>query len=164
MDTQRRGFILFDMARMIFVFITGRIKLAFRRPTMTPMTQQQLADLVNCSIRHEIRAGYTHRFIEILFVTVNERVFCRRYTYNEPSWYSAFAKDPAGQVKLDKTIIDVNGHVPPDLDEINPLVDKAYEAKLKQLGASYMLAGATEARAQASTFEVILANDDKPEI
>ena len=156
MDTQRQGFILFDIARMIFVFITGRIKLAFRRPTMTPTTQQQLADLVNRSVRHEIRAGYTHRFITILFVTVNERVFCRRYTYNEPSWYSAFAKDPAGQLKLDKTIVEVNGRIPPDLDEINPQIDKAYEAKLKQLGASYMLAGAIEPRAQASTFELVL--------
>lgn len=156
MDTQRQGFILFDIARMIFVFITGRIKLAFRRPAMIPTTQQQFADLVNHSVRHEIRAGYTHRFVTLLFVTVNERVFCRRYTYNEPSWYSAFAKDPAGQVKLDKTVVDIIGRIPPDLDTINPQVNKAYEAKLKQLGASYMLAGAIEARAQASTFELLL--------
>lgn len=156
MDTQRQGFILFDIARMIFVFITDQIKLAFRRPTMTPTTQQQLADLVNRSIRHEIRAGYTHRFITLLFVTVNERVFCRRYTYREPSWYSAFAKDSAGQVKLDKTVVDIIGRIPPDLDSINPQVNKAYEAKLKQLGASYMLGGAIEPRAQASTFELLL--------
>lgn len=123
---------------------------------MTPVTQQQLADLVNRSVRHEIRAGYTHRFINLMFVTVGERVFCRRYTYTEPSWYSAFIKDPAGQVKLDKTIVDVIGRIPPDLDDINPEVNKAYEAKLKQLGASYMLAGAIEPRAQASTFELVL--------
>ena len=123
---------------------------------MTPTTQQQLADLVNHSVRHEIRAGYTHRFITLLFVTVNERVFCRRYTYREPSWYSAFAKDPAGQVKLDKTVVDIIGRIPPDLDSINPQVNKAYEAKLKQLGASYMLDGAIEPRAQASTFELLL--------
>ena len=86
-------------------------------------------------------------------------MFCRRYTYNEPSWYSAFVKDPAGQVKLDKTIVDVNGRIPPDLDTINPQVNKAYEAKLKQLGASYMLDGAIEPRAQASTFELILRTD-----
>ncbi|MEM7130512.1 MAG: DUF2255 family protein [Chloroflexota bacterium] len=123
---------------------------------MQPTTQQQFVDLVNDSVRHEIRAGYTHRFIRLLFVTVDERVFCRRYTYGEPSWYSAFAKDPAGQVKLDKTIVDILGQIPPVLDTINPEVNKAYEAKLKQLGASYMLDGAIEPRAQASTFELLL--------
>lgn len=156
MVNQRRSFVLFDMIKMSFVFITGRIRLAFRKPVMIPSTQQQFANLVNHSIQHEIRAGTTHRFITLLFVTVNERVFCRRYTYREPSWYSAFAQDPAGQVKLDKTIVDIIGRVPADLDDINPQVNQAYEAKLKQLGASYMLAGAVEPRAQASTFELVL--------
>lgn len=123
---------------------------------MRPATQQQLADLVNHSVQHKIRAGYTHRFIDLLFVTVDECVFCRRYSYTEPSWYSAFLKDPEGQVKLDKTIVDITGCIPPDLDDINPQINKAYEAKLKQLGSSFLLPGATEPRALASTFEVMI--------
>ena len=87
---------------MIFKFVINKIKLVFRRRVMKPETQQQLADLVDHAVQHEIRAGYTHRFITILFVTVNDRVFCRRYSYTEPSWFSAFAKNPAGQLKLDK--------------------------------------------------------------
>ncbi len=141
---------------MIVQFITNKIKLVFRRPAMKLETQQQLADLVNHSVRHEIRAGHTHRFITILFVTVNDRMFCRRYTYSEPSWFSAFAKDPEGQLKLDKTIVDINGRIPTDLEEINPEVNEAYARKLKKLGANSMLGGATEPRALASTFELIL--------
>ncbi len=156
MANLRMGFIPFGIVRMSAISIAGRIKLVFRRPASQPETQRQLADLVNSSIRHEIRQGYTHRFITLMFVTVNERVFCRRYSYSEPSWYSAFASDPEGQLKLDKTIVDVTGRIPPDLDDINPLVDRAYQAKLRQLGASFMLQGAIEPRAQASTFELAL--------
>ena len=46
--------------------------------------------------------------------------------------------DAAGQVKLDKTIVDIIGRIPPDLDAINPAVNDAYAAKLAQLGASYL--------------------------
>ena len=144
------------MIKMIPKMIDRRIRLAFRKPMTAPTTQQALADLVNYSVHHEIRQGYTHRFITLMFVTVGERVFCRRYTYNEPSWYSAFLDDPEGQVKLDKTVVDVMGAVPEDLDEINPKVNEAYAKALKKLGASHMLAGATEPRALASTFELKL--------
>lgn len=122
-----------------------------------PNTQRELADLVDNSLKHEIRAGYTHRFITLMFVTVGERVFCRRYTYGEPSWHSVFQTDPAGQVKLDKTIVNIEARVPRDLDEIVPDVDQAYADALKKLGASYMLAGATEPRARLSTMEIRLA-------
>ena len=91
-----------------------------------------------------------------MFVTVNDRVFCRRYTYGEPSWHSVFQTDPAGQVKLDKTVVNIEARVPQDLDEIGPDVDRAYADALKKLGASYMLAGATEPRARESTMEVRL--------
>ncbi len=48
--------------------------------------------------------------------TVGERVFCRRHTYGEPSWHSVFQTDPAGQIKLDKTIVNIEARVPRDLD------------------------------------------------
>ncbi|MDE2751567.1 MAG: hypothetical protein OXI83_03220, partial [Gemmatimonadota bacterium] len=102
-----------------------------------PKTQRELADLVDNSLKHEIRAGYTHRFITLMFVTVGERVFCRRYTYGEPSWHSVFQTDPAGQVTLDKTVVNIEARVPQDLVEIVPDVDQAYADALKKLGASY---------------------------
>ena len=123
-----------------------------------PKTQRDLADLVDNSQKHEIRAGYTHRFITLMFVTVGERVFCRRYSYGEPSWHSVFQTHPAGQVRLDKTVVKIEARVPQDLDEIVRHVDQAYADALKKLGASYMLAGATEPRARESTMEVSLAN------
>ena len=128
-----------------------------RSPMPHPKTQRELADLVDNSLKHEIRAGFTHRFITLMFVTVSDRVFCRRYTYGEPSWHSAFRTDPAGQIKLDKTVVNIEARVPQDLDEIGPDVDRAYADALKKLGASYMLAGATEPRARESTMEVRLA-------
>ena len=133
------------------------IGIAMRGPAPRPKNQRELADLVDISLKHQIRAGYTHRFITLMFVTVGERVFCRRYTYGEPSWHSVFRTDPAGQVKLDKTVVNIEARVPRDLDELVPDVDQAYADALKKRGASYMLAGATEPRAQESTMEVRLA-------
>ena len=122
-----------------------------------PKTRRGLADQVDDSLKHETRAGYTHRFITLMFVTAGERVFCRRHTWGEPSWRSVFQADPAGQVRLDKAVADVEARVPQDLDEIVPDVDQACADALKKLGAGYMLAGATEPRAQESTMEVRLA-------
>ena len=133
------------------------IRIAMRAPMPHPKTQRELADLVDNSLQHQIRAGYTHRFITLMFVTVGKRVFCRRYTYGEPSWHSVFQTDPAGQVRLDKTVVNIKARVPRDLDEIVPDIDQAYADTLKKLGASYMLAGATEPRARESTMEVVLA-------
>lgn len=123
-----------------------------------------MADLVNRSLRHKIRAGYTHRFITLLFVTVNDRVFCRRYSYGEPSWHSAFRADPRGQVQLDKTLVYIKAAVPPDLDNINPAIDRAYAAKLKQLGARFLLEGAIEPRARQSTMELTLGSSSSSQI
>lgn len=132
------------------------LRVAMRKPQTMPQNQQQFADLVNHALVHEIRAGYHHRFITLLFVTVGERVFCRRYTYSEPSWYSVFIQDPKGQVKLDKTIVNIKAQVPEDMENVVAHVDYAYAEKLAQLGAGFMLEGAIDSRAQASTIELFL--------
>jgi hypothetical protein len=113
--------------------------------------------LVDKSALHKIRAGKTHRFIEILFVTVGDRVFCRWYTYGEPSWHGAFLKAPEGQVDLDGCVVDILASVPSNLDDINQAVNQAYERKLRSIGASFMLDGAISTRAMASTIEVVAA-------
>ncbi len=141
---------------MLFRMLMRQIQYLFRKPMTPPVTQTRFAEMVNHAVNHKIRQGHTHRFITLLFVTVDDRVFCRRYSYNEPSWYSAFLGDPEGQVMLDKTVVDISGSVPPDLDAINPKVNEAYRKKLEQLGALRLLSGATEARALASTFELKL--------
>lgn len=135
------------------------LRVGMRRPLAHPTSQAQLAEMVDNALIHEIRAGYTHRFITLMFVTVGDRIFCRRYTYQEPSWHSAFRANPAGQIKLDKTVVNIDARVPRDLNEIVSSVDQAYADKLRQLGASFMLAGAIEPRAQASTIEITLADE-----
>lgn len=144
---------------MLLKFIYNRMRLMLRRPATPPQSQAQLANMVNYAVGHAIRQGYTHRFITLLFVTVGERVFCRRYSYNEPSWHSAFVNDAEGQLRLDKTVVNIKGFVPADLEDINPAVNKAYEQKLAKLGAGSMLAGATEPRALAGTLELVLNTD-----
>ena len=83
-------------------------------------------------------------------------MFCRRYTYGEPSWHSAFLVDPTGQIKLDKTIVTIIAQQPEDMESIVPAVNQAYADKLKKLGARFMLAGAVEPRAEESKMELIL--------
>jgi len=146
-----------ELPRLAIALSLRPVRLAVRRPQPHPESQTEFARQVSQSLKHQIRAGYTHRFIDLMFVTVGERVFCRRYTFGEPSWHGAFLANPEGQVRLDKTVVNVEARVPTDLDEINPAVDEAYAEALKTLGATYLLAGATEPRAHASTLELVLA-------
>ena len=148
--------LIIDLPRLALRQATQPLRLAMRQPLDHPASQAELASLVESSLRHEIRAGYTHRFITLMFVTVGDRVFCRRYSYGEPSWHGVFLKAPEGQVKLDKTVVNITAGVPGDMDDIIPGVDRAYAARLKHLGARFLLAGATEPRAQASTLELRL--------
>lgn len=150
--------LMIDLPKLLVKQAIQPLRLILRKPLPYPETQIEMANLVNGSLKHKIRAGYTHRFITILFVTVGDRVFCRRYSYGEPSWHSAFQADSVGQITLDKTIVNIEGQIPNDLDEIIPAVDQAYAAKLKQLGARFMLAGVIEPRAQQSTMELMLAD------
>ncbi|MES0810145.1 DUF2255 family protein [Roseibium sp. SCPC15] len=147
-----------DLPRLLVGQAIQPLRLAFRSTETRPTAQGELAELVNRTLQHKIRAGYTHRFIPLLFVTVGDRVFCRRYSYGEPSWHSAFRADPRGQVQLDKTLVYIKATVPADLDNINPDIDRAYAAKLKQLGARFLLEGAIDPRARESTMELTLAS------
>ena len=151
-----------ELPRFVIGQVLRPLRLSLRSPGEHPSTQAQFAALVSRSVRQQVRAGYTHRFIDLMFVTVGERVFCRRYTYNEPSWHSAFLTDAEGQVRLDKTVVNIEARVPADMDEIVPAVDAAYAASLKKLGASFLLSGATDDRAQASTLELSLASAPEP--
>lgn len=55
--------------------------------------------------------------------------------------------------------MNIDARVPHDLNEIVSSVDQAYADKLRQLGASFMLAGAIEPRALVSTTEITLAEE-----
>ena len=151
---------LVDIPRLVVRQGGQPVRLAFRKPQPYPDSQQRLAALVDHALTNQIRAGYTHRFIDLMFVTVGDRVFCRRYQYNEPSWHSMFLKDPRGQIKLDKTIINIEARAPDDLGDVVPDIDAAYASKLKMLGARFLLDGAIDRRAQESTLELILADSD----
>ncbi|MEW8624255.1 MAG: hypothetical protein AB2551_00710 [Candidatus Thiodiazotropha sp.] len=60
--------------------------------------------------------------------------------------------------------VNIEARIPHDLDDIISAVDDAYAAKLKQYGASFMLDGAVETRAQESTIELLLADSSATEI
>lgn len=154
--------ILTGIPRLIVGQALHPIRRRLRGPMNPPETQAEMAELVNRTRLHEIRAGYTHRFIRLMFVTVDDRVFCRRYQYGEPSWHGVFLSDPAGQIRLDGTVADIIATVPKDMDAIIPAVDKAYADALKKLGASFLLSGAVEPRAQASTLEITLSKGAAP--
>ncbi|MBO9409774.1 hypothetical protein J7399_20230 [Shimia sp. R9_1] len=117
---------------------------ALRGPMEQPLTQSELAKLVNQTRVHEIRAGYTHRFIRLMFVTVDDRVFCRRYQYGKRSWHSVFLSDSGGQLRLDDVVANIDAAPPRDMDGIIPAVDQAYADALKKLEASFMLSGAVK--------------------
>ncbi|MCH2032288.1 MAG: DUF2255 family protein [Tenacibaculum sp.] len=121
------------------------------------MTIQELEKLVKSKKVHQIRAGRTHRFIDITIVSTEGRFFVRQYKFRKKSWYDVFLISPDGQMKIGDTIIDIDGIVPECLDVLNPKVNKAYR---KLLGLIYPIMGLTYNRKkhEASILELIPKN------
>ena len=118
------------------------------------MTIQELEKLLQSKKVHQIRAGRTHRFIDITIVSTEGRFFVRQYKFGKKSWYDAFLENPDGQMKIGDTIIDIAGVKPADLVEVNPKVNKAYK---KLLGLIYPIMRLTydTKKHEASTLELI---------
>ena len=121
------------------------------------MTIQALEKLVQSKKVHQIRAGRTHRFIDITIVATEGRFFVRQYKFGTKSWYDAFLASPDGQVKIGDTIIDIDGVKPEDLDEVNPKVNKAFRKLLGLVYSAMRLTFDTKMH-EASTLELIPKN------
>lgn len=118
------------------------------------MRIKELEKLVQSKKVHQIKCG-NHRFIDITIVATEGRFFVRQYKFGKKSWYDAFLANPAGQMKIDDTIININGIVPKDLDKINPKVNKAYRKLLGLIYPAMRLTYNTK-KHEASTLELIL--------
>ena len=121
------------------------------------MTVAELEKQVKGQKVHQIRAGRTHRFIDITIVSTEGRFFIRQYKFGKKSWYDAFLADPDGQMKIGDAVIDIDGVVPADLDEINPKVNKAYRKLLGLIYPAMRLIFDTK-KHEASTLELIPKN------
>lgn len=117
-------------------------------------TIQEISELVNSYRVHQIRAGEKHRFVDISIVEVDGRFFVRQYKFGKRSWYHAFLENPAGALKCGETIIQIEGIVPEDLSQINPLVTKAFWKKYKII-YGLMKLGFDTKKHEASTLELI---------
>lgn len=148
--------IILGLPKLLWRYATNPLKKALFKSAPTPDTQARLARLVEKTFRHEIRAGYEHRFIQLMFVTVEDRVFCRQYQFSQRSWRDVFLSNPEGQVRLDNTIANINAREPEDYDQITPAVDQAYADALRKIGANFLLAGSIDVRSQQSTMEITL--------
>lgn len=119
-----------------------------------PMTNEEIAKLVNARRVHQIRAGDKHRFIDISIVETGGRFFVRQYKFGKKSWYHAFLQDPHGAMKCGDTVIPIDGKVPEDLDEINPKLTRAFWKKYHLIYAAMRLGFDTKQH-EASTLEFI---------
>ena len=124
------------------------------KPTTPPTTIDELVKMVRSRRVHQIRAGETHRFIDISIVETEGRFFVRQYQFGSRSWYHAFLSDPAGAMKLGDIVVPVDGVVPDDLDTINPKVTRAFWRKYHVIYAVMRL-GFDTRRHEASTLELI---------
>ncbi|HAA10786.1 MAG TPA: hypothetical protein DCE41_03455 [Cytophagales bacterium] len=96
------------------------------------MEIEEIVKLVDETVTPQIRAGEHHAFNEIWLIVVDDRIFCRQYSFSERSWYTAFLKDPTGAIKCGDAVITVEGRIPQDLDAINPKINAAYIEKYDQ--------------------------------
>lgn len=149
--------VIFGLPRFLGNYATNPIKRAILKAAPVPNTQTELARLVEKTFHHEIRAGFEHRLIRLMFVTVDDRVFCRQYQFGARSWRDVFLSNPEGQVRLDDTAATITAHEPKDYHQIIPAVDQAYVDALRKIGAGFLLTGSVEPRAQESTMEIKLA-------
>ena len=90
------------------------------------MDRKELARKVMSSPVHQLRSGFTHRFIDITMVAVGERIFVRPYQFGRNGWYDAFMGTPDGEMKIGNEIIKIEGRIPEDLQDINPKVTQVY--------------------------------------
>lgn len=117
------------------------------------MTLEQLEKLVKGQKVHQIRCG-DHRFIDITIVSTEGRFFVRQYKFGKRSWYHAFLDNPDGQMKIGNNVVDIQGVVPEDLNEINSKVNKAYRKLLGMIYPAMRLTYDTDKHEQ-STLELI---------
>lgn len=118
------------------------------------LSHQEISKLVRRRMVHQIRAGETHRFVDISIAEAQGRFFVRQYKFGKRSWYHAFLDDPIGAMKCGDTIIPINGVVPKDLEVINPAVNRAFWKKYHVLYA-IMRVGFDKKQHEASTLELI---------
>lgn len=118
------------------------------------MKIQDIAKLVQGQKVHQIRAGRTHQFIDITIVCTEGRFFVRQYKFGKKSWHNAFINNPDGQMKIGPTIIDIDGIVPPDIEDITPKVNLAYRKLLGLIYPAMRLTFDTK-KHEASTIELI---------
>jgi hypothetical protein len=152
---------ILGVPKLLWNYAINPVKRALFKAAPTPSTQAGLARLVDKTFHHEIRAGFEHRFIRLMFVTTGDRVFCRQYQFGARSWRDVFLSNPEGQVRLDNTVANIVAHELEDYDQIIPAVDQAYADALRKIGASFLLAGGIEPRSQKSTMEIFLADQKR---
>ena len=117
------------------------------------MTYQEMIKYINKAWVSQICCG-NHCFIDITIVATEGRFFVRQYKFGKRSWYHAFLENPEGAMKIGNTIVDIDGVVPTDLEEVNPKVNKAYR---KLLGLIYPAMRLTydTTKHEASTLELV---------
>ena len=118
------------------------------------MNVKELEEYIRSHRVHQIRAGEKHRFVDISIVVADGRFFVRQYKFGKRSWYHAFLSDPSGAIKCGENIVPVEGRVPEDLEEINPLVTRAFWKKY-HLIYGLMKLGFDTKKHEASTLELI---------
>lgn len=67
--------------------------------------------------------------LQIWVVAIGNRLFARSWGLSERSWYSTFLDGAHGFLECEGLRADVTGRVPPDLQEISPLIDAEYLRK-----------------------------------
>jgi hypothetical protein len=122
---------------------------------MTAMTHSDVINRVNNAKLQQIRAGSSFPFMSLSIMVVSDRLFCRRYHFDEPSWHTAFLADSSGSIKADDVVIPVDAIVPHDLDAINVALNEAFRVRFGNKVPQEVLDKAIDERAMASTLEVI---------
>jgi hypothetical protein len=102
-----------------------------------------------------LRAGtWDHRFIDIWFVLVKDRLFVRSWSVKANGWYRTFLVEPRGTIQLGNFTIAVSA-VQVRSEHLRDAVDRAYLDKYNTPGALKYARDLAQARSRATTTELL---------
>ncbi|MFP3831260.1 DUF2255 family protein [Chryseobacterium sp. SIMBA_028] len=94
------------------------------------MNKDEVLNYIRTHTLIGIKAGSERPgFLEIWMVLAQDRIFARSWGLAERSWYTAFLKDPNGQIQCGNTIFNIKAVIPSDNEELTDKINQAYLTK-----------------------------------
>lgn len=98
-------------------------------------------------------------FLEIWMVIVRNRIFARSWGLAERSWYTAFLKNPEGQIRCGEETCNIQAMIPEDIDELAAEINQAYMTKYNSERNRKYVEGIIKGKHIQKTMEFVICDE-----